>query len=162
VSTRRAALQAAGVALAALALPGVVRARGPGHGVGVLPQSVSLAAELAAALAARKGLVVMASLEGCPYCRIVRESYLLGMRAEGQPVVQVEMAASAPLVDLQGRASTHQQVVRALGVRVAPTVLFFGPGGKEVAPRIAGMPIPDFYGAYLQERVEAANRAAGA
>ena len=161
MNSRRAALQAAAALLATLALPAAVRAQGASHGAKALPPSVSLAAELAAALEARKALVVMVSLEGCPYCRVVRESHLLALRAEGQPVVQVEIAAATPLVDLQGRRSTHQAVVRELGVKVAPTVLFFGPGGKEAAPRIAGMPIADFYGAYLQERVETANRAAG-
>jgi len=43
---------------------------------------------------------------------------------------------------------------------VAPTLLFIGRDGKEVAERLRGVPLPDFYGAYLQQRVEAANRAA--
>ncbi|WP_332824847.1 hypothetical protein [Ramlibacter sp.] len=124
----------------------------------VLPRPTSLAAELERALAARKALVVMVSLEGCPWCKLARESYLVPLRAEGQRVVQIEMAGPIPLTDLRGRPSTHEQVVRALDVRVAPTVLFIGRGGVEVAPRLSGVASPDFYGAYLQDRVDAANR----
>lgn len=153
--TRRAALRLGAAMFAALALP---RA-GMAAGGATLTRPASLAAEIERAVAGGKALVVMVSLEVCPYCKLVRESYLAPLRAAGQPVVEIEMARSLPLVDAQGRASTHEQVVRALGVRVAPTVLFLGRRGAEAAPRITGMPLPDFYGAYLQERVEAGNRA---
>ena len=153
MNTRRAALVRAGSALAAALLAPSLRAQ-----PAVLPRAVSLQAELARALAGRKALVVMVSLEGCPYCKLVRESYLLPLRAQGQPVVQVDMAVQLPLVDAKGSASTHAQVVRALGVRVAPTVLFLGLGGVEAAPPLVGVGSVDFYGAYLAERVSAANR----
>ncbi|AMO25239.1 hypothetical protein UC35_03875 [Ramlibacter tataouinensis] len=129
-----------------------------GKAAGALPQPKSLATELERALAARKALVLLVSLEGCPYCNLVRGSYLAPLREQGQPVAQIEWGRATALADLQGRASTHDAVVRAFGVRLAPTVLFLGRGGKEAARRLAGMAIPDFYGAYLSERVESANR----
>ncbi len=147
---RRRLLAFAGAGIASVA----ARAQ-PGA---VLPHPQSLAAELARALAARKTLVVMVSLEGCPYCKIVRESYLAPLRAEGQPIVQVEIARALPVLDFQGRATTHEQLAKQWQARVAPTVLFFGREGRMAAPALAGMAIPDFYGAYLQERIDAANR----
>lgn len=154
-TTRRGLLLASGAALASLA-----GARA--WGAPVLPVAHSLAAELRTALAKGRALVVMVSLEGCPFCKIVRENYLSSMRAEGQPVVQLEMKRNLPLVDFAGRSTTHGAFVDSLGVKVAPTVLFFGRGGQEAAPRLAGVSIPDFYGAYLQDRVDAANRAVSA
>jgi hypothetical protein len=124
----------------------------------LLPRPASLATELQRALALRKALVVMVSLHGCPYCKLVRESYLAPLNADGQPVVQLELEGSMPLLDLRGQPSTHALVVRGMDVRLAPTVLFFGRGGTEAAGRLAGVASPDFYGAYLQERVDAANR----
>jgi thioredoxin-related protein len=157
MNARRRGVLLAGVAATAAALPRFALAQ---HGA--LPHPRSLAEELARALAARKALVVMASLEGCPYCKLARESYLAPLRAEGQPVVQIEMGQALPLLNLQGRASTHDQVVRALGVRVAPTVLFIGRQGKPAAAPLAGIASPDFYGAYLAERVATANAAVAA
>ncbi|HLL17840.1 MAG TPA: thioredoxin fold domain-containing protein, partial [Rubrivivax sp.] len=110
-------------------------------------------------LAYRKALVVMVSLDGCPYCKLVRESYLAPLRGEGQPVVQIELAQPSALIDAAGRPSTHAQVARSLRVRVAPTVLFLGRGGVEVAARLVGVANADFYGAYLSEQVAVANRA---
>ena len=39
---------------------------------------------------------------------------------------------------------------------VAPTLLFLGPKGEELAERLVGGSIPDFYGAYLEQRLEQA------
>ena len=128
-------------------------------GSALLPRPTSLAAEIERALASRKALVVMVSLDGCAYCKLVRESYLAPLRAEGQPVVQIELAQPFALIDAAGRPSTHAQVVRSLRVRVAPTVLFLGRGGVEVAARLVGVANADFYGAYLSEQVDVANRA---
>lgn len=126
----------------------------------LLPTPASLAAELAAAQGRSRALVVMFSIPGCPWCKLVRQSYLAPLRAEGQPVVEVDMLGTAPIAGFDGAATTGAQVARALHVRVAPTVLFFGRGGRELAHRLPGVPLPDFYGAYLQERLDAANRAA--
>lgn len=126
---------------------------------GGLPRAASLQAELAAALRIGRPLVVLVSLEGCPYCKIVREHHLIERLQQGQPVVQVDMRSRARLVDLAGAGTTHDDLVRAWNVDTAPTVLFFGSGAREVAPRLEGMPLPDFYGAYLSQRIEAAQGA---
>lgn len=152
MSTRRGVLVAGGAWLAGIAAAA--------DGSRELPRAVSLRREIASAQAAGKALVAMVSLEGCPWCRMVREGWLLPLHEAGQPVVQVEMARELPLEDAQGRPTSHGALVKALGVRVAPTVLFLSPNGREAAPRIAGVPLPDFYGAYLQERLDLANRQA--
>lgn len=126
----------------------------------LLPMPASLAVELAAAQGRGRALVVMFSIPGCPWCKLVRQSYLAPLRAEGQPVVEVDMQGSSPLAGFDGAATTGSEVARALHVRVAPTVLFIGRGGRELAHRLPGVPLPDFYGAYLQERLDAANHAA--
>jgi len=131
----------------------------PGHAADAhLPAPASLADELAAALAGGKPLVLMASLPGCPFCRVVRNSYLAPLREAGQPVVQLDTGSSAAVRDFRGQASTHDKLLRAWGLKVWPTVLFFGRGGKEVAERLVGASIPDFYGAYLDERLRTASR----
>ena len=124
-----------------------------------LPVVGSLAEALSRALARREPLVVMVSLHGCPFCKVVRESYLMPLQAEGLAVVQVDMRSHRPLIDLQGQPTTHDQWVKQQGVRLAPTVLFFGPAGQEVAVRLKGAYLPDFYNAYLEEQLAQARRA---
>jgi hypothetical protein len=78
---------------------------------------------------------------------------------QGLPVVQIDMRNRQNITDFQGLTLTQDALIRRWGVKVAPTVLFFGPGGLEVAERLVGGYIPDFYGAYLNERLQAARSA---
>lgn len=157
VLARRHLLLAAAGLLALRAGP----LRAQGRGDAPLPAARALDAELALALGAGKPLVVMVSLHGCPYCRQVRRSHLAPLLAAGQPVVQVDMDSDAPLRDAVGAATTHGALARAWGVRLAPTLLFLGRGGREAAPRLEGAGLPDFYAAYLDERLRQAARGLG-
>lgn len=123
----------------------------------VLPVPESLEVALELALRAGYPLTVMVSLEGCPSCRVVRDSYLRSLLQEDMhAVVQIDMRSSRPLRDFRGTATTHDEMVRAWNVNMAPTLLFIGPGGREVAPRLVGASIPEFYGGYLDDRVRTA------
>lgn len=127
-----------------------------------LPLSDSLTDELKAALQARLPLVVLVSLEACPHCELARNAYLRPLRKRGQPVVQVDWRSPRSVQDFAGASHTHDAMVRQWRVSVAPTVLFFGAGGREVAPRLVGSVLPDFYGAYLETRLDAARKNLGA
>lgn len=140
-----------------------VAAGGRGTGVGgarcferLLPTSQSLRHDLALALARKQPLVVMASLHGCPFCKLVREHHLLPLQRSGALVTQIHFLSREALQDWNGAATTHGDMVRQLGIEVAPTVLFYGAAHKEVAERLSGSSIPDFYGAYLDERMQTA------
>ena len=122
-----------------------------------LPLAHNLQDELASALEKRQPLVVMVSLEGCPFCKVARNNYLAPLHVqEGLPVAQIDMRSRTPTKDFRGVAVTHEDMARRWKIRIAPTVLFFGRGGVEVAERLVGGYIPDFYGAYLDQRLEQA------
>ncbi len=123
----------------------------------VLPVPESLEVALQLALRAGYPLTVMVSLEACPFCRVVRDSYLRSLfEEEMHAVVQIDMRSSRAVRDFRGAATTHDELVRAWNVQVAPTLLFIGPGAREVAPRLVGASIPDFYGGYLDDRIRTA------
>ena len=125
-----------------------------------LPPAVSLPDELAVALAAGSPLVVMVSLDGCPFCKIVRESFLAPMLQEQRlPVVQVDMRSQRSVKNFNAKPTTHEALIAAWRIELAPTVLFLGRQGIEVAQRLVGGYIPDFYGAYLEQRLETGRRA---
>lgn len=125
-----------------------------------LPTPVSLRGAGQAAAARGEPLVVMTSLEGCPYCAIVRGHYLLPMRREGK-VHAVElnvMDRKSNLQGFDGQLTTPAEQARAWKARFTPTVLFFGPDGRELAERLVGVAVPDFYGEYLEARLAEARR----
>jgi len=142
-------------ALALMGLPGLIHAAPPR-----LPSAKLLRNELALALKSGNPLVVMVSLDGCPFCKAVREQYLAPMREqEGLPVVQVDMHSTAALQDFNGLALTHDHMVRAWGIKIAPSLLFFGADGVEVAPRLVGVGSMDYYGSHLDQRLSQARAA---
>ena len=150
--SRRQALQGLAVCLAGTGPLGAIAAPV------TLPSTESLAASLDQALRVKQPLVVMVSLHGCAFCKVVRENYLQPLRASGLQVVQVDMRDGRALVDFDGTALTHDAWVRKQGIKLAPTVLFFGAQGREVATRLKGAYLPDFYGAYLDEQLALARR----
>ncbi len=118
-----------------------------------LPAAQSLPDELARAIKNKQPLIVMVSLEGCVFCRQARQSHLSPMQKNGTVIVQVDMRQNQPVLDFAGKLTTHDQLTRLWKVSITPTLLFFGPGGQEVAERMEGAYLPDFYGPYLEERI---------
>ena len=144
----------------ALLVPGAGAVLTPPAVAAELPMPASLADELSWALTQNNPLLVVVTLRGCPFCKIATENYLIPLRREqGLPIVQIDMRSGQTIQGFSGTAQTHGSLSRSWGIKVAPTVLFFGRGAVEVAERLVGGYLPDFYGAYLDERVRVARLA---
>jgi len=125
-----------------------------------LPVPASLPEALAGALQKGSPLLVMVSLDGCPFCKTARENYLKPLQGQaGLSIVQIDMRSQQMVQDFSGANQTQDQLIRSWGIKIAPTVLFFGRGGVEVAERLVGGYLPDFYGAYLDDRLRTARAA---
>jgi thioredoxin-related protein len=123
-----------------------------------LPRPASLAQSAQAAAMKGEPLVVLVSLPGCPYCELVRRNYLIPMRLnDGLHAVQVDVTDRRnKVLDFAGQTSTGYALSRAWRTQVTPTVLFFDAQGTEIAPRIEGVAVVDFFGSYLEERLNSA------
>ena len=120
-----------------------------------LPSPASLRAAAQAAAAKGEPLVLMTTVAGCPYCDLVRNHHLLPMlRARQVQAVQLDIRdRRSNLQDFAGNTTTPAEQVAAWKARFAPTVLFLGPQGQELAERLVGVAVPDFYGEYLEARL---------
>jgi len=147
----------AGASLATL--PAMTQVLAPRGAAATLPAAQSLPDELAQALKKKQPLVVMVSLDGCVFCHQARQSHLSPMHREGTAIVQVDMRNNQPVLDFAGKLTTHDELTRRWRVSITPTLLFFGPGGKEVSERMEGAYLPDFYGSYLEERMAQGRKA---
>lgn len=144
---------------AVLAWPVLLPGRAALAAESALPIPPSLQVAAREANARGEPLVLLVSLPGCPFCELVRRNYLLPMRAEGLAAWQINIHdRSQKVMDFAGRPSTGAQLAAAWNVRVTPTVLFLDARGTEIAPRLEGIAVPDFYGAYLDDALAFARR----
>lgn len=150
---------AGGLVLPALGWPTVVFAKDT-----ALPVPASLPVAAQAAAAQGEPLVLLVTLSGCPYCELVRRNYLLpGRRESGLHAWQLDITdRTTPLTGFDGKTTNASVQVKAWKAEFTPTVLFLGRQGQELAERLVGVAVPDFYGAYLEARLATARQALAA
>jgi thioredoxin-related protein len=126
-----------------------------------LPVPTSLPQSALAAKSKGEPLVMLISLPGCPFCELVRRSYLLPARLnDGLQAWQLDVTdKSTPLIGFDGQPTTAALQAKAWKASFTPTVLFIGGQGQELAERLVGIAVPDFYGAYLEQRLATARKA---
>jgi hypothetical protein len=134
-------------------------AEAPVLAANTLPTTASLPQAVATAAAAGQPLVVMTTLRGCPYCDLIRGSYLGPMLRNGQVhAIQLDIRdRNAILQGFAGRTTPMAQA-KAWKATFAPTVLFLGPRGEELAERLVGVAVPDLYGGFLDARLSEARQ----
>ena len=125
-----------------------------------LPVPASLPKAALAAKAQGHPLVLLISLPGCVYCELVRRSYLMPLLPEtGLQAFQIDVSnQSTPLMSFDGKPTTAAAQAKAWKATFTPTVLFLGSQGQELAERLVGIAVPDFYGGYLEQRLFAARK----
>ena len=120
-----------------------------------------LAAESAASASEGRVLLVLFSQQGCPWCERVRREFLLPIQKNEDYTSrvafrQIDVDRKTPLRGFRGEATTHAEFARAYGVRLYPTEMLFGAGGESLAEPIVGFTGSDFYGAFLDRRIDEA------
>jgi thioredoxin-related protein len=120
-----------------------------------LVQPASLKAAAQAAVRQVHPLVVMTTLKGCPFCDVVRDQFLQPALAAGRMfAVQVDVRdRQTPLQDFAGSTRTGADMAREWRARFAPTVLFLDAQGREIAERLVGVTLIEFYDQYLWQRI---------
>jgi thioredoxin-related protein len=120
-----------------------------------LAQPASLKAAAQAAVRQGHPLVVMTTLRGCPFCDLVRDRFLQPALSAGRLfAIQVDVRdRQTPLQDFLGNTRTGADMAREWKARFAPTVMFFDAQGRELAERLVGVAVPDFYDDYLWQHI---------
>jgi thioredoxin-related protein len=112
---------------------------------------------------ARSGNLVVAGLyssDHCPWCVALKNEQLTPrIRANSTPKLRVvefdsdsKIAFSVPAL---GKATARQWAAK-FGFRVMPTLAMLDARGQPLGEALVGYGSPDFYSAYLEERIKAA------
>lgn len=111
-------------------------------------------------------LVLEFSSEYCGYCRKLENLFLLPMqRNAGYDdkilVRSISLDAFETVVDFDGRTVSTSDFASRYGVSLTPTVLFLNADGVEMSERLVGIWSEDFYGGFIDNRIEAARERLG-
>jgi len=121
-----------------------------------LSEAHDLAADAAIMRDKHLPLMVMFSRANCGWCDKARQ-HLLPIAAEPLARVllrQVDIDREEPLTDFTGETTTHRTFSAAHQVKLAPTLIIFGPDGERLVDSLVGYQSPDFYGALIDRAIE--------
>ena len=113
--------------------------------------------------AEKRVLVLEFSSEDCGYCRKLEKLFLIPMQRNPEYDDKV-IIRSIPLddfgsiIDFNGRSLSISEFAARYGVSVTPTLLFLNADGEEISDRLVGIWSEDFYGAFIDNRIEQANK----
>jgi thioredoxin-related protein len=118
-------------------------------------------AEAQAAEERRVPLLVLFSRSDCPYCDRVLNEFLVPMQRNPEYrsrviMRQIGVGDAAPLRDFAGKATTHERFAATHRIKLVPTIKLFDPRGRELTEPLVGLSTPDYYGGFLDQRIDEA------
>ena len=106
-------------------------------------------------------LLVMFYSEHCYYCTRVEEDFLEPILISGDYtdkviIRRVDLVNSSHITDFDGTPISVANLAARYKVRVTPTLVYVNGEGKQLAEKMVGLTTPDFYGDYIDRRIDAA------
>ncbi len=136
----------------------------PGGSPAMKPEGVEIdpAGDLQAA-GARAGarqipILLVVTQEHCPFCHRIKEEILRPMLISGEyehrvMIRELLIDPGETTRDFQGRQRDAREFADDYKVWVTPTLLYLGPDGRELRPRILGINTMEMYGYYVDEGI---------
>ena len=116
-----------------------------------VPLIDDLAALGRAAERRRLPIVLLVSRSDCSYCMVIKDEVLNPMMKsreyDDQALIgELMLDAAEPLRWFDGEQGIRDELASRFETDVTPTLLFLGPDGIEIAPRIRGINTPELFG----------------
>jgi thioredoxin-related protein len=148
-------------ALLALILAWMAPIWGHAKGSAAVPLAQDLSLEAKAAEARHLPILVMFSRPNCNYCTRVLKEFLEPMQRNAEYrdkviMLQVKSGSRAKLRDFSGGMTTHDDFARENGVGMVPAIHFYDSWGNSLAEPLVGLSTPDYYGGFLDQRIDEA------
>ncbi len=106
-------------------------------------------------------ILVSVTQEFCPYCHKIKEEILKPMLLSGEYedkvlIRELSIDPGETVIDFDGRPAMAEHFADGYKVWVTPTLLFLGPDGAELSPRMLGVQTVEMYGYYVDESIDRA------
>lgn len=111
-------------------------------------------------------LVLEFSSEYCGYCRKLEDLFLLPMQRNAAYddkilIRSISLDAYETVVDFEGRTVSTGEFASRYGVSLTPTLLFLNAEGVEMSEKLVGIWSEDFYGGFIDNRIDQARARLG-
>ena len=108
-------------------------------------------------------LVLEFSSEYCSFCRKLEDLFLLPMQRNADYndkilIRTVSLDAYESVIDFDGRPMSTDEFASRYDVSLTPTLLFLNADGVEMSEKLIGIWSEDFYGAYIDHRIDEARK----
>jgi len=114
-------------------------------------------------LAKKKSLpiLIMFGTDGCPYCRLLKEDFLIPMLISGdyQDKVIIREAHISPgayIIDFLGKKISIGEFSQRYKVTLFPTMVFVDSTGQVLIKNIVGVTTPSLFGGTLDDGIDQA------
>jgi thioredoxin-related protein len=106
-------------------------------------------------------LVIEFSSEYCGFCRKLEELFLLPMQRNAEYnekvlIRYVSLDAYETLIDFDGRFIATSEFASRYDISLTPTLLFLNGDGVEMSEKLVGIWSEDFYGGFIDDRIDEA------
>ena len=106
-------------------------------------------------------LVLEFSSEYCSFCRKLEDLFLLPMQRNADYdkkilIRTVSLDAYESVIDFDGNTLSTDEFASRYNVSLTPTLLFLNAEGVEMSEKLIGIWSEDFYGAYIDNRIDEA------
>ncbi len=106
-------------------------------------------------------LVLEFSSEYCGFCRKLEDLFLLPMQRNADYddkilIRTVSLDAYESVIDFDGKSMSTDEFASRYEVSLTPTLLFLNADGVEMSEKLIGIWSEDFYGAYIDNRIDEA------
>ena len=106
-------------------------------------------------------LVLEFATEDCPYCHKLEKLFLLPMQRNADYddkilIRSISLDDGQTVIDFEGRYMATNEFAARYGISMTPTLLFLNADGIETSERLVGIWSEDFYGGFIDSRIDTA------
>ena len=114
----------------------------------------------------RLPIVLLVSRSDCSYCMVLKDEVLNPMMKSREYddlalIAELMLDAAEPLRWFDRDYKVRDDLASRLETNLTPTLLFLGPDGAELAPRIRGINTVELFGFYVDRAIGAARTRMG-
>ncbi len=126
-----------------------------------LPQINDARNEASMAQQKKLPILIMFGTEGCPFCQLLKEDFLIPMIISGDYTDKVILreayvAANISLIDFTGKKVSSSEFARHYGVSLYPTTVLVDHTGEPLVEKIIGITTPSLFGGTLDDAIDKA------